>query len=252
MTYDFLSEPRLVDALDQGIEPSTESDLRTLVGAEGIRLLLSYGLLSGSGVKRLETTERGYDFALFARYFEREVAREDLSTRFGPESPGVSLVANASESLLRRLSSIASIGSLYLCSPWIRIPEGQREQMKRVLRKTTDRVIVMFRPLKETSDLRIREGVRDSLEWIKSNTRCPAMFVEVPNLHAKVYLCISPQSSRDVPYYTEFALIGSENLTFAENVELAVLVDGRRNDLIDRIRWSHLDRIQREGRLWQQ
>lgn len=117
------------------------------------------------------------------------------------------------------IRTISNIQEIYICSPWIRLPENDLKDLERFLEKMSYRVSITLitRPPQEIKRLSLwetwSEQILNTLKWFYIKG---AEIVAHPNLHTKLYIVIA----RD----TQIAIFGSENLTGAKNIELGIKI----------------------------
>jgi hypothetical protein len=108
---------------------------------------------------------------------------------------------------------------LYLCSPWIRLEQRQWDKLRAAVwgareKYSNVQVLVITQP---------ERGYKDKYAWQRTTEelgRLGAQVVVNDKLHAKLYISEpGPQGG------THYAVFGSENLTGAGNVELALKIE---------------------------
>jgi hypothetical protein len=119
----------------------------------------------------------------------------------------------------RDLSSQRNPTDILLCSPWIRLDKIQRQILLRALRGQKglrSRCAVITRPPPPLSeDVRSaiwRHQLIDTLKWLVKTKIDTAVH---PRLHTKLFIFDGPNA---------IAILGSENLTGAENIELGIRI----------------------------
>ena len=129
--------------------------------------------------------------------------------------------------LLETLTYLNDFLYLYLCSPWIRLRNGDLDSLDYAFRRAQrmtgvyPRVSIITRPMERNETLQEdkrgiawKQQIARTLLWFKERK---ADIVGHPNLHTKLYIIWGKER--------QVAIFGSENLTGVRNVELGIYVD---------------------------
>jgi hypothetical protein len=119
-------------------------------------------------------------------------------------------------SFFKLLSTITSPKEVLICSPWIRLDVRQLETLSGLLKAGT-KISAIVRPpsllrTEETTHM-WKSQLIDTLKWLVEHR---VVVVTNPDLHTKLYVVDAGEQSS--------AIFGSENLTGAGNIELAVRI----------------------------
>jgi hypothetical protein len=191
------------------------------VVAEVIELLVSLGL--AAYVPQTLSSTRELRRALLLL---EAVEGGDLDACFSalrsmyPALDKISIVRqHMSRTFLKLLFAERSLGRVSICSPWIHLSVNEQRRLKWLASQTLASgenisMVVVTRPI--SGDPISRAPLEASLEFLR---KLGADIILKKNVHAKVYIRIPGDSGG-----TEFAVIGSENLTVPKYLELGLLV----------------------------
>lgn len=128
------------------------------------------------------------------------------------------LTKNLTGAFFHDLSLYSNPSEVLLCSPWIRLNKMQRQILLRAKKKARlkFRCAVITR-IPETSDGSVRSStwrnqLIDTLNWLLS---AGVPVATHPRLHTKLFISDGPNVT---------AILGSENLTGAENIEIGIRI----------------------------
>lgn len=164
----------------------------------------------------LRITEDGSEAFLLLKVINGvslESVIDELSVRI--RSRWSLITKDISNAFFKILSDLTDVKDIMICSPWIRLEESQRALLFNIMKNNRTKISVITRSpslLKEGNST-WRNQVVGTLRWMKKQG---IEIVAHPNLHTKLYIIESKQQS--------IAVFGSENLTSARNIELAIQI----------------------------
>jgi len=195
---------------------------RAGVRDRSVKALFSSGLLyTTPGTVRFTTF--GQRTTLLVRALNGDEDLSGLTTKLGHLYPQLKpfdlITSQVTDYVLEVFGVRRDFIRLYLCSPWIRLEQRQWDKLKAAVwgarEKYADvQIFVITQP---------KDGYKDKYAWQRTTEEFRALGAQVAvnaKLHAKLYISEpGPQGG------THYAVFGSENLTGAGNVELALKVE---------------------------